>query len=707
MPKRGRKKKKVFPSLHLKPSTLQTILFVFFLVLSAISVVSFLQTGQVPIQINNYLTNNFGFAAIFIPFLLLLVSLSFSKFKFPLKEANVSLGSLVIFISIISLFRQGVFGVFFWDQIVVLWGKLAATLIFIFTFIVGFVVLFDTDVVSIVKVIIKIFNTIRKYTLGNPALKSKDKKSKSSLDSIYIRSETGKNDSKVADEIGVVNIPPVLKNTTASTSLPNLNSSPKSSSNQIWEYPPISIFDDTPGAKADRGDVRKNAQTIENTLDSFGIRAQVKEVNDSPSVTQYALDVALGTKLAKIVSLSNDLAMALAAPGGQIRVEAPIPGKSLVGIEVPNRSLEVVPIRQVLESEAMRQSKSKIAVPLGLDVAGKPKIADIAKMPHVLIAGQTGSGKSVCVNSWISTLLFRASPEEVRLIMVDPKRVELTPYNGIPHLLVPVIVEPQKVISSLKWAVEEMERRYKTFTDVGAKNIEAYNNAAGFQSMPYIIIIIDELAEIIMFSPAEVEDSICRIAQMARAVGIHLVLATQRPSVNVITGLIKANIPTRIAFAVSSMTDSRVILDTPGAEKLLGRGDMLYIPPELAKPVRIQGCFVSDNETARLIEFLKNKQPVNYNNEIISQPIAVPGSKTTNVVQVDGQNHDTLFNDAVAYIKETGKASATLFQRHFRIGFARAGSLLDELEKAGIVGPVNGAKPREILISRDRTTGLI
>jgi S-DNA-T family DNA segregation ATPase FtsK/SpoIIIE len=319
-------------------------------------------------------------------------------------------------------------------------------------------------------------------------------------------------------------------------------------------------------------------------------------------------------------------------------------------------------------------------------------------MPHVLIAGQTGSGKSVCVNSWICSLLYRASPEEVKLIMVDPKRVELTPYNGIPHLLTPVIVEPEKVVSALKWAVGEMERRYKTFTEVGAKNIETYNNMAGFQSMPFIVIIIDELAEIMLFSPSEVEDNICRIAQMARAVGIHLVLATQRPSVNIITGLIKANIPTRIAFAVASMTDSRVILDTPGAEKLLGRGDMLFIPPDLARPVRVQGTWIADKDINRLIEFVKAQRPTEYDEKITSLPVNVPGSKAPNLVSQDGEEHDSVFNDATQFIADTGKASATILQRHFKIGYARAARLLDELEQAGIVGPVNGAKPRAILI---------
>ena len=695
MPKRRRKRKHLVPHLKLKPATVQTIFFVFFLVLAVISVISFLWSGAFPTQYNQLLNRYFGIASIAIPFLLLLIALMFSRLKLPLKEANISLGSIVVFISLISLLQQGIVGQFFWVQMVTVFNKVASYIIFIFTFIVGFVVMFDTDISSIVKFIFSLFKAAKRYIFGNNSLRPKDKKSKNNQP-VYLKSDLDQKELPIPkDEIGVVNIPPVLKTIGGKPSSVN---SLKSSDSHIWQYPPISIFDDTPGIKADRGDVHKNAKTIEDTLDSFGITARVAEVNDSPSVTQYALEVALGTKLAKIVSLSNDLAMALSAPGGQIRIEAPIPGRSLVGIEVPNRSLEVVPLRSILESSAMKDAKSKITVPLGLDVSGNPKVADIAKMPHVLIAGQTGSGKSVCINSWISTLLFRASPEEVRLIMVDPKRVELTPYNGIPHLLTPVIVEPDKVVSALKWAVLEMENRYKTFTEVGAKNIESYNNLAGFQSMPYIIIVIDELAEIMLFSPSEVEDNVCRIAQMARATGIHLVLATQRPSVNVITGLIKANIPARMAFAVSSMTDSRVILDTPGAEKLLGRGDMLYIPPELAKPVRVQGCFVSEKEIGRLIDFLKQQKNTDYNNDIVAQPVNIPGSKTNNVLSVDGEEHDTMFTDATAFIRDTGKASATNLQRHFKIGYARAARLLDELEHAGIVGPVNGAKPRNILI---------
>ena len=696
---RGRKKKKIFPSLTLKPETVQSIFFISFLLLAALSVFSFLQTGPIPTQFNLLLTDLFGFASIAVPFLLVLVAFLFAKFKSPLKEPNVFLGFTVMFLSLISLLQLGIVGRFFWFQILSLFGTVPTFIIFSFSLIVGFVVLFDTSIMQVIKFFQSVLSVVKKYTIGNIQKSQIKKTANKNNETLYIQSEAPPRKEK--EDNSVVGIAPVLKSPPQQQLL---GSDLKSSETKIWQYPSIDIFDGTPGAKANRGDVRKNAQIIEQTLDSFGITARVAEVNNSPSVTQYALEVALGTKLAKIISLSNDLAMALAAPGGQIRVEAPIPGRSLVGIEVPNHSLEVVPIRSILESSVMKNAKSKISVPLGLDVGGNPKVADIAKMPHVLIAGQTGSGKSVCVNSWIATLLFRASPEELRLIMVDPKRVELTPYNGIPHLLTPVIVEPERVVSALKWAVSEMERRYKVFTEVGAKNIETYNNLAGFQSMPFIVIIIDELAEIMLFSPSEVEDNICRIAQMARAVGIHLVLATQRPSVNVITGLIKANIPTRMAFAVASMTDSRVILDTPGAEKLLGKGDMLYIPPELAKPIRVQGCFVADKDINRLIDYLKEQRPVDYDNTVVSQPVAIPGSKNSNVLSVEGEERDAMFNDATKFIAESGKASATVLQRHFKIGYARAARLLDELEHAGIVGPVNGAKPRAILVPHNTSS---
>ena len=703
MAKRGRKKKHLFPVLRLKPETIKTIFFIFFLILSVITLFSFLQSGPSSITLNLKLVEWFGLISVFIPFLLLLTSFLFTKIKIPLKELNVFFGSFIMFISLLGLLEQGSVGLFLGEQIAGLWGELPRFFIFFFTGIAGFVILFDTNVGQIVKFFVKLFKGIKKYTVGNGKEKEKksEKKSGLFLSDLSPFKNKDKEEKSPKDDFNVVNVPPVMK--PLDQQLPLQNSSLQSSvENKIWQYPSLSIFDGTPGAKADRGDVRKNANTIEETLESFGIRAKVVEYNNSPSVTQYALEVALGTKLAKIVSLSNDLAMALSAPGGQIRIEAPIPGRALVGIEVPNKTLEVVPIRKVIESDAMKNAKNKITVPLGLDVAGNPRVADIAKMPHVLIAGQTNSGKSVCVNSWISSILFRASPQEVRMIMVDPKRVELTPYNGIPHLLTPVIVDPEKVVSALKWAVTEMQERYKTFTEVGAKNIEAYNNLSGFQAMPYIIIFIDELADIMLFSPSEVEDNICRLAQMSRAVGIHLVLATQRPSVNVITGLIKANIPTRISFAVTSVTDSRVVLDTPGAEKLLGRGDMLYSPQDLAKPARIQGCYISDKEITTLVDFLKTQKTAEYNDQVVNQPVSAGNGKSVLTPAGDGAPHDPLYDQAVKLIQDTGKASTTWLQRRLGVGFARGSKILDEIESAGLIGPSKGAKPRDILMPHNQ-----
>jgi len=700
MAKRGRKKKKIIPRLRLKPETVQTIFFIFFIILTLVSIFSFLQTGPIPQAINQFLDKFFGFGAVLISFLLFLTAFLFAKIKTPLKDLNVFLGFLIMFISLISLFKQGIIGNFISLQLSTAFSSnVTSFIIFIFTFIAGFVILFDTSLAQVVKFFTSVYKLIKKYTVGNVKNIKEKSLAKQKIYQSQLSLANDNQNKKEKDDLNVVNIPPVL-NKPINNPIITSNNNVDVADYPIWQYPSIEIFDNTPGAKADRGDIRKNAQIIEQTLESFGITARVAEFNESPSVTQYALEVALGTKLAKIMSLSNDLAMALSAPGGMIRVEAPIPGRDRVGIEVPNRSLEVVPIRQMIESDAMKNAKNKITVPLGLDVAGHAKVGDLTKMPHVLIAGQTGSGKSVCINSWIASILFRASPQEVRMIMVDPKRVELTPYNGIPHLLTDVIVEPEKVLSALKWAVKEMEDRYKKFTEVGVKNIEGYNNLSGFQQMYYIIIFIDELAEIMLFSPSEVEDNVCRLAQMARAVGIHLVLATQRPSVNVITGLIKANIPSRISFAVASVTDSRVVLDTPGAEKLLGRGDMLYLPPELAKPVRIQGCYVSDRELNSLIENLKKQQTTKYNDEITSIPVTTSGGHGLPKSTSD-EARDPLFDAAVQLVKDSGKASSSLMQRHLSLGYARAARILDQLEKAGIVGPGKGSKPRDILVEHN------
>ena len=460
---------------------------------------------------------------------------------------------------------------------------------------------------------------------------------------------------------------------------------------RVWKYPPLNLLSEKVGSVADRGDIKKYAAIIEKTLDSFGIQARVSEVNGGPAVTQYALEIAAGTKIAKIANLQHDLALALATPTGTVRIEAPIPGKSLVGIEVPNRSLEVVGLKNILAAETMGSHKSKLAVSLGRDTASNPVVVDLDRMPHVLVAGTTGSGKSVLINAIIASLLFRNSPDELKLILIDPKRVELTNYNGIPHLLTPVITEPEKILSALKWAMAEMDRRYKLFQQVSVRNIQGYNEMSGFQALPYIVIIVDELADLMMFAPVEIEDAITRLAQMARATGIHLVVATQRPSVDVITGLIKANIPCRIAFNVSSMIDSRVILDTPGAEKLLGRGDMLFLPPDASKPVRIQGVFVQDSEINSLIKYLKDSGVApEYTEEVTQMPI---GRLVANY-----GDEDELFEEAVRTVCQYDRASASLLQRRLRVGYARAARIIDELESAGIIGPGDGAKPRDVLV---------
>jgi len=456
-----------------------------------------------------------------------------------------------------------------------------------------------------------------------------------------------------------------------------------------WEYPTLDLLNDPVEGGVERGDIEKNAELIEQTLSSFGINARVADVNLGPTVTQYALEAERGTKLSAITNLSSDLALALASKTGTVRIEAPIPGKSQVGVEVPNPKPGLVTLKEIMKSEEMEKNKSKLAVALGRDVSGNPVVDELERMPHALIAGATGSGKSIMMRSMLATVLFRASPEEVRLILVDPKRVEFSGYNGIPHLLMPVIVEPEKTLPALKWAVGEMGKRYKTLQEAGARDIESYNGKAA-EKMPYILIVVDELADIMVVSPAEVEKTITRLAQMARATGIHLLLATQRPSTDVLTGLIKANVPCRIAFNVTSQIDSRVIMDMPGAEKLLGKGDMLYLPPDRSKPTRIQSPFVSNEEMDRLIEFLKNS---GWAPDYIEDEVETMEREVERL----GEPTDPLFEEAVEAVTQYERASASLLQRRLSIGYARAARILDELEARGIVGPAEGSKPREVL----------
>lgn len=456
-----------------------------------------------------------------------------------------------------------------------------------------------------------------------------------------------------------------------------------------WKLPPFDLLQENK-AKVDSGDIEANVKLIEKTLSDFGIKVEMGEVNVGPTVTQYTFAPAAGVKLTQIASLQNNLALALAAH--PLRLELPIPGKPLVGIEVPNKSKAMVSLREVMQTSDFVNSKDQLTLAIGRDVAGRPQIANLAKMPHLLIAGSTNTGKSVAINSIIVSLLFRNTPQDVKFIMVDPKRVELTPYNGIPHLLTPPITETEKAINGLKWAVMEMERRYKLLAESGKRNISEYNEKNELR-LPYIVILVDELADLMAVAKQDVEAAIVRLAQMARAVGIHLVLATQRPSTEVITGLIKANITNRIGFKVPSQIDSRTILDASGAEKLLGSGDMLFVSTESAKPKRIQGAYIGEKEVHKVVDFFKQQAgAVIYNEEIVEKPkknMGIPGMSSDDA-------GDELFEEAKEEVLRAGKASASLLQRRLRVGYARAARLLDILEEAGVVGPADGSKPREV-----------
>lgn len=474
---------------------------------------------------------------------------------------------------------------------------------------------------------------------------------------------------------------------------------------QNYIYPPITLFQKQTGT-ADKNveeELRRNAELLVKTLSSFGVQTKVLDIARGPSVTRYELQPLTGVKISRITSLADDIALNLAATG--VRIEAPIPGKAAVGIEIPNKTSVSVNIRSILESREFVVSDSPVPMALGKDIAGKNWVANLIKMPHILIAGATGSGKSVCINSIIMSFLYKSSPEDLRLIMIDPKMVELMDYNGIPHLLMPVVTEPRKAAGALGSAVAEMEKRYRMFAEQSVRNIEAYNKWAlenDQEKMPYIAIIIDELADLMMVAGKEVEDYICRIAQKARAAGMHLIVATQRPSVDVITGLIKANIPSRIAFSVSSQIDSRTILDGAGAEKLLGKGDMLFMPVGASKPVRIQGTYVHDDEITKVLDFIKKNSTADYNETMIQDMEKCTVAEKNSDSSDGGDSRDSMFDNAVEVVLDAGQASTSLLQRRLKLGYARAARIVDEMEQAGVVGPYEGSKPRQVLISRNQ-----
>ena len=478
-----------------------------------------------------------------------------------------------------------------------------------------------------------------------------------------------------------------------------------------YEYPPVELLSKG-SKKAIKGGAKALtdvATKLQKTLYSFGVQAKVENVSVGPAITRYELKPAEGVRVSKIANLADDIALNLAAE--TIRIEAPIPGKQAVGIEVPNKEKEMVSLREVVESEEFENSKSKLSVALGKDVAGQIIIADIAKMPHALIAGATGSGKSVCINTIITSIIYKAKPSEVKLVMVDPKVVELSVYNGIPHLLIPVVTDPKKAAGALAWAVQEMDNRYNVFAQKGVRDLKGYNalieKENGQGKLPQIVIIIDELADLMMVAAKEVEDSICRLAQKARAAGMHLIIATQRPSVDVITGIIKANIPSRIAFSVSSQVDSRTILDQIGAEKLLGKGDMLYFPSGAPKPTRIQGAFVSDDEVEKIVSFVKSNGEAQYSEDILET--IENSNKPEKELKEDGDpddDTDPFLMDAIDVVVETGQASTTFIQRKFKVGYARAGRIIDQLEERGIISGYQGSKPRQVLMTKEKLAEL-
>jgi len=664
-------------------------------------------SGRFLAMTNQYLMENFGGISFGLPFLFfLLAGHCFNSKKLTLIHWHTSTGTFFFLLGSLGLFGAGSVGTGLQATLFEGFTPLGGRLIFTILITVGVVLFFDIEphmIVSAVLAFIKSLTAVKEqkdevkmkdeFIKDKKAVLSKDTQTKQdkqpTIDEFISDGKQSKNKAPKIDPTLILKkpIPPPDTMTVNPIS---------QSQKMMWIHPSLDLLQDIT-SPADRGDTQTNAAIIENTLRSFGIKARVAEVNPGPTVTQYALEVAVGTNISEIVKKSSNLALALASTTGTVRIEAPIPGRSLVGIEIPNRKAELVTIKRLLQSKVFRESNDPLLVPLGLDVAGEALAVSLDKMPHVLIAGTTGSGKSVMVNAWITTMLFRAKPSDLRLVLVDPKQVELTGYNGIPHLMTEVITDPSKVVNALRWAVAEMEVRYKILRHAGVKNIQGYNQIPNIEKKPYVVFIIDELADLMMVAKADIEGLIVRIAQKARAVGIHLVLATQRPSVNVITGLMKANIPTRLAFNVASGVDSKVILDTVGAENLVGRGDMFYSAPDTPRPKRIQGPFVSEKELSTVVQFIRQNNPlVQYTEEVTETPKEefVGGNGVAN----GGEDHDPFFNQAIELIRGVDKASSSLFQRRFKVGYARAARILDELESAGYVGPADGSKPRTVLI---------
>lgn len=675
--RRGRRKNRSaldYFDWRINPGLVREILAILFFVISLLSILGWFElAGGLGQLLDDFQANLFGVVRFILPPIFFgLGVLTWSPELIKIRWASlVGITLLVVFLPALSSPYGGIFGKLVADFMVKSTGNVAGFLLLIGTVVVALMLIFDTPLKSFWQTIfqkgIAVQTTPTSTTDGRVSV----------FQSIKNRFTT---------RIPTYELPSQSKR---GEPLKATNST------ENWIFPPLDLLK-LPTTKATPGNIAKNVDLIAKTLNDFGIEVTMGDVNIGPTVTQYTLKPAEGIKLSQITARANDIALALAAH--PIRIEAPIPGKAAVGIEVPNKVSAIVTLREILETTQFKDLKSNLTIALGRDAAGTPVAVDLKKMPHLLIAGATGSGKSIAINSIITALIYQNTPADLRLILVDPKRVEFTAYNGISHLLVPVIVDPDKTVNTLKWALTEMDRRFRLFQEAGSRDILSFNARVKSNPLPYIVIIIDELADLMAQSAKEVEGAIVRIAQMARAVGMHLIVATQRPSVDVITGLIKANITSRVAFTVASQVDSRTILDVAGAEKLLGNGDMLYLSNEyLGKPRRIQGCFMGEGEIISVSGFLKKNSTPTYDEAVMS---FIPRSSLRRRGG-DTEIDDELYEESKQLVAQAGKASASLLQRRLRIGYARAARLLDLLEEQGVIGPADGARPRDVLIGLD------
>lgn len=693
---------------ELEPETKKGIISIFLFALGAICLLSFWQmAGDVGSFINDFLKTAFGWGYFLVPIILIIFGYLIINFeKYEIRKVHY-LGLFLFIISLCGLLHikfssnQGIYiinegggggylGLVISYPLQEIMGFWASAITLAAVFLVSLLLMFNSSLTWIkekINFILYIFVKVKNFIFipnkkFEDELNADDEKEK-------IEKNFGKKEISEIDEKKVI-----LAQKKAKGGAEKESDEIEIIPNKKLRYKveiPLNLLNDKAG-KPTSGDIKLNSQVIQKTLENFNIPVEMGEVRVGPTVTQFTLKPADGIKLSRITALNNDLALSLAAH--PIRIEAPIPGKSLIGVEVPNKSAAIVRLREILESKSFKTRESNLTVALGIDVSGQAWTARLDRMPHLLVAGATGSGKSVCLNSIVVSLLYQNDPDILKFVFVDPKRVELTNYNGIPYLLTPVITDVKKTINALKWLISEMDRRYDKLSKMGKRNIITYNETAE-EKMPYIVVVIDELADLMVAAASEMESCIVRLAQMARAVGIHLVLATQRPSVDVITGLIKANITSRIAFSVASLMDSRTILDCSGAEKLVGRGDMLYISADLSKPVRLQGAYLSDNEIRKVVDYLRN----NFGEPEFAIDITAKQFGTTNFDFDANGDDDELVNEAKELIVKSGKASASFLQRKLKVGYARAARLLDLLEEQGIIGPAQGAKPREILVT--------